>query len=207
MTATRTSRRLVAPFAILAGGVLALAGVASPAFAHDSLVGSTPEAGASVEQAPEAITLEYSSNLIDAGTLVEVTAADGTVVSTGTPSVVGTEVTQQLEPELAAGDYTVTWRVTSSDGHPIDSETNGPEIPFTVTVGAETPEASPTPEPSMTTQTAPDEEDGAEDDGPIEGSAGTEQTPWVAIVGAIVGIGILALAILLVTRRLRKTKP
>lgn len=216
MTSTRVSRRrasriLAAPFAIVAGAMLAVAGVASPAAAHDALIGSNPENGSSLEQAPESITLEYSANLIDAGTLVEVASGDGTIVSTGAPQIIGTEVTQALEPELPAGDYTVAWRVTSSDGHPIDSEGTGDAVAFTVTVGVpaagETPEATGTPEPEVTTPTAPDEEDGAEDDGAIEGSAGSEQTPWIAIVGAIAGIGILAAAILLITRWLRKRKP
>jgi len=215
MTSTRSPRRrasrvLAAPFAIAAGALLAVAGVASPAAAHDALIGSNPENGSSLEQAPESITLEYSANLIDAGTLVEVSSGDGTVVSTGAPQIIGTEVTQALEPELPAGDYTVEWRVTSSDGHPIDSEGTGDAVAFTVTVGAPvasgTPEASETPEPEMTTQTAPDAEDGAEDDGAIEGSAGNEQTPWIAIVGAIAGIGVMAAAILLITRWLRKRK-
>lgn len=210
MSSRRASRILAAPLALVAGALLAVAGIASPASAHDSLVASNPENGSSLEQAPDSITLEYSANLIDAGTLVEVSSADGAVVSTGAPQVVGTEVTQTLEPELPAGDYSVAWRVTSSDGHPIDSEGTGDAVAFTVTVGApvasETPEATETPEPEMTTQTAPDAEDGAEDDGAIEGSAGNDQTPWIGIVGAIAGIGILALAILLITRWLRKRK-
>lgn len=215
MTSSRTphrraARALAVPFAIVAGALLAVAGVASPAAAHDALIGSNPESGSSIEQAPESVTLEYSANLIDAGTLVEVTSGDGSIVSTGAPQVVGTQVTQALEPELPAGDYTVAWRVTSSDGHPIDSESTGDAVAFTVSVGApvasEPPAASETPEPDETTPTAPDEEDGAEDDGSIEGSAGNEQTPWIAIVGAIAGIGILAAAILLITRWLRKRK-
>ena len=91
----------------------------APAQAHDRLVSSDPESGATLESAPEEIGLTFSANVQDVGGSVDLTDGDGEKVSVGSPETDGTTVTTAIEDDLPAGDYEVRWRVVSSDGHPI----------------------------------------------------------------------------------------
>ncbi|MBC9935591.1 MULTISPECIES: copper resistance CopC family protein [unclassified Leucobacter] len=118
----RSSRSRAGLGAVLGTAVAALAlafGPASPALAHDQLVGTTPANGEVVATAPESLTLSFNNNIIEVGTVVNVTGPDGSSVAAGEPTVAGTEVVQALNPDLADGSYTVVWRVVSQDGHPI----------------------------------------------------------------------------------------
>ncbi|WP_105567407.1 copper resistance CopC family protein [Microbacterium halophytorum] len=92
----------------------------APASAHDQLVASDPAADSTVEVLPDELTLVFSGELIDAGdgTAVEVLSPAGDDVA-GDPELSGTDVTVPLAGG-AAGEYEVTWRVVSNDGHPID---------------------------------------------------------------------------------------
>ncbi len=103
----------------------------SAARAHDALVGSSPDAGATLDAAPTEIELQFSGAIQELGTQVAVTASDGTSVVDGPVQVDGTGVVQPLTPDLPAGDYTVEWRATSADGHPLSDE-----FSFTVAGGA-----------------------------------------------------------------------
>ena len=126
--------------------------------AHDELVGSTPTTGATLDAAPATVELEFSGDVQELGTEIVVTAADGSTVSEGALQVDGSTVTQPLASDLAGGEYTVDWRVTSADGHPeSDSYT------FTVT-GVKTTDVG---EASATTET------------------GSSSTAWI-VVGAVV---------------------
>lgn len=107
----------VAAVALLSSaGVL---GVSSAAQAHDELVGTTvvvdPQTGAA-----QAFELTYSNSIIEVGTEIIVTGADGADATDGTPEIEGPTVRQPLASDLAAGEYTAAWRVVSSDGHPIE---------------------------------------------------------------------------------------
>ncbi|WP_258724819.1 copper resistance CopC family protein [Cellulomonas sp. NS3] len=158
------------PTTLLATLVAVVAGVAPvllgavPAAAHSALVSSDPADGATTATAPAQVTLTFNEAAVALGTVVEVQAPDGRVVSTGDPVLAGTDVVQALAGELPAGDYSVLWRVTSADGHPIDGRlTFTAQGPTTVgaapgTAATAGPAATPTPtEPaaSGTTPTAP----------------------------------------------------
>lgn len=124
--------------ALIVGFALTL--VASPAFAHDELIGSSPAAGSEVDALPAEITLTFSGVLIDgAGTTqVVVTDASGADITGGDPVLDGTKVTQPLAASAAPGLVTVVWRVVSSDGHPVSDQ-----FTFTVAGGSgASPEAS-----------------------------------------------------------------
>ena len=124
--------------ALIVGFALTL--VASPAFAHDELVGSSPAAGSEVDALPAEITLTFSGVLIDgAGTTqIVVTDASGADITGGDPVLDGTKVTQPLAASAAPGLVTVVWRVVSSDGHPVSDQ-----FTFTVAGGSgASPEAS-----------------------------------------------------------------
>ncbi|WP_447588245.1 copper resistance CopC family protein [Microbacterium lacticum] len=124
--------------ALVVGFALTL--VASPAFAHDELIGSSPAAGSEVDALPAEITLTFSGVLIDgAGTTqIVVTDASGADITGGDPVLDGTKVTQPLAASAAPGLVTVVWRVVSSDGHPVSDQ-----FTFTVAGGSgASPEAS-----------------------------------------------------------------
>jgi hypothetical protein len=73
-----------------------------------------------VTEQPGSISLETNDELLDldGGSVIEVQGPDGRYYGDGCTIVDG--ATAAMEAELgAAGDYTVTWRVVSTDGHPI----------------------------------------------------------------------------------------
>ncbi|MGY1858242.1 copper resistance CopC family protein [Modestobacter sp. SYSU DS0290] len=117
--------------------VLLLGSGAAPARAHDGLVGSTPAAAAALPAAPSTVQLEFSGAPLPLGTRVLVTGPDGPV-SAGEPEIRGTTVVQALAAEVPAGDYTVQWRSTSSDGHPVEGS-------YGFTVAANAARAAPAP--------------------------------------------------------------
>jgi methionine-rich copper-binding protein CopC len=90
--------------------------------AHDELVGSSPQAGARLDAAPAEVELQFSGAIQELGTEVVVTAPDGTAVSDGPVLVDGAGVVQRLTTDIPAGDYTVIWRATSADGHPLSGD-------------------------------------------------------------------------------------
>jgi len=183
---------VAALIALLLGAALAMIG--APAYAHDELIGSSPAAGSEVAQLPDEITLTFSGVLLDeAGTTqVVVTDASGTDLTDGDPTLDGTKLTQPLAAGTAAsGIVTVTWRVVSSDGHPVSDQ-----FTFTVAGGADTtptesspaeasPAATATPAPTGTapapTGTAPP----ADDEG---GSPAVWIGAGVAILAALVAV-------------------
>ncbi|GEL98554.1 copper resistance CopC family protein [Cellulomonas terrae] len=131
----------------LAGLVLSLAAVvvAAPAAqAHNVLQSTSPAAGSTVPYVPEIVTLTFNEPVLFVGTQIMVHTADDTMVNIGPPILVDTTVSQAVTGELPAGEYTVLYRVTSADGHPIEDQ-----FTFTaaesMTYGATTPAASPTP--------------------------------------------------------------
>ena len=125
----RTMMRTLA--AVLLASLMLFGGAAAQA--HDELVSSDPAANATLTQAPAELNLTYSANLmnIEGGNRVRVVDSTGASVAEGEPQVKGTTVTQPLKIKDASADetYTVTWRVVSSDGHPIQGT-------YTFSVGA-----------------------------------------------------------------------
>jgi methionine-rich copper-binding protein CopC len=196
------ARRLsAAPIALAAALLTAFLVLVSPlsASAHDSLISSSPEAGSTVDTLPTELTLTFSAKLIDAegATEVVVTDAAGESVTDGPATVNGAIVTQPLMAEAEAGDYTVLWRVVSSDGHPISEE-------FSFTVANST-ESTSSPEPTSESTAEPTAEPTAAAPTATAGP-GTDVSPspeaeetspstvmiWVlAIAGVLVIVGII----------------
>lgn len=134
-TASPFSRTLIATAALAATSLLGI----NPAAAHDELVFTNPADGATLTEAPASLELTYSGDImdVDGANQVRVTNAAGESVTDGTPDIDGKVVTQDLATAAADDTYTVTWRVVSSDGHPIQGT-------FTYTVGQGSSSASST---------------------------------------------------------------
>ena len=118
------------------------------AVAHDVLERTSPAAGTTVDRMPQTVTLTFSEEPLDIGTQVVVSGPAGPV-SSGAPTIEGRDVTQAVSPSAPAGDYTVSYRVTSDDGHPV-SGTFG----FHATVGLDGSTATAGPSVHVTTDSA-----------------------------------------------------
>ena len=118
------SRRAITVITLVVVVAFVVVAVA-PAFAaapaslalHARLVGSTPKDGSSVETA-EQVVLAFNENVDATFVKVSVQGPDGSETA-GPPTVAGPEVTQVLSPDLPSGTHTVTYRVVSTDGHPV----------------------------------------------------------------------------------------
>lgn len=197
----KPTRTTLAGVIALAFAAALLAGPASPAAAHDGLVSSTPGAGETVAEAPSTVVLSFSGEILagsPTAVVIEVTDPAGTVVSEGDTAVDGVTVTQQLGPDLPAGDYTVTWRVVSSDGHPISSdfhffiaEPTGPDAAAPApTNTADQATSAPTAEPSPSATTPASDGYGG------TASGGGAEFPILLVAGIILVLGVLLVAVL-----------
>lgn len=117
----RAQQLLVRSIAVAGLLVATLFGAAGTASAHDVLESSNPADGSTVATLPDQITLTFNKNVLALGSVLKVTGPDGSVTQ-GKPTVTDNKVQQAIAPGSAAGDYSVVWRVTSADGHPISGE-------------------------------------------------------------------------------------
>jgi copper resistance protein C len=95
---------------------------AQVAEAHATLIGSSPESGSTLGIAPSEIVLEFDEKVQTNFAVVNVTGPGGSVVSTGSVSVTDSKVIAAVQPPTKAGVYTVSWRVVSDDGHPVEGQ-------------------------------------------------------------------------------------
>ena len=113
-----TVRTALGAAAVLVGAVLTLVVGATPAAAHNALTGTVPAASSSVGRTPAQVVLTFDQPAVAMGTQVLVTGPSGQVQA-GAARLVDTTVTQDVQGGAPAGTYTVAWRVTSADGHPV----------------------------------------------------------------------------------------
>ncbi|NUO33789.1 MAG: copper resistance protein CopC/CopD [Dermatophilaceae bacterium] len=125
----KRSRRLVR--LVLAALALALSGIAlaTPAWAHAELVSSTPASGTRLEAPPRSVQLTFTESVDLVAGGLRLLDGSGRTLATPEPVASGRTVTWPMPPSLGRGAYVVTWRVVSSDGHPVDGA-------FTFGVGA-----------------------------------------------------------------------
>lgn len=116
-------------------GILGLPGVA---WGHASLIQSSPEANAVLEEAPERVELTFNEPLQTAFMSIQVTNQDGQRVDTGETRLLPTNssvMEGDLKTDLPSGVYTIQWRAISADGHRIEGI-----IPFQVALAGQTGE-------------------------------------------------------------------
>ncbi|MCD2469039.1 copper resistance protein CopC [Streptomyces sp. MBT42] len=128
-----TARTLILPLALTVTWA-----AAPPAAAHTDLVSSSPARGASLDRPPTAIRLTFSNEMTERYAKVALTAPDGSAADVAGLDVSGRTATLPVEPGLAAGTYTVGYRVVSADGHPVAGS-----FAFTVERPGPTPTSSP----------------------------------------------------------------
>ncbi|MFY7064234.1 copper resistance CopC family protein [Nocardiopsis changdeensis] len=204
MTRNHTSplRRALVPAAVLAAALVA---APAPALAHDVLTGSNPEDGATLDTAPEEVVLSFNNAPMEggSGSAVVVTGPDGeTTYEDGDLVFDGLDVSVGLSPLDEAGEYTIGYRVVSSDGHPIQGSLTFTATEEAVTAAAPAEESA---EPAEDAGASAAEESPAE----VEASeAAAEDEGGSSLpVGliAIVAVGVIAIAaVAVVALRLRK---
>jgi hypothetical protein len=115
--ATRGAARRVPVLVALVCGAAAAVLTAVPAAAHNSLASSNPADGQQVPSVPAEVVLTFAEPAIALGTQVVVVGPTGEIQQ-GQPELFDATVRQPLRGGAPAGAYTVSWRVTSVDGHP-----------------------------------------------------------------------------------------
>jgi methionine-rich copper-binding protein CopC len=155
--------------------------VLTPAMAnaHAVLESSSPAKDSSIATAPTEVVLTFGEPVMGGFTELALIGPDGTSHwEAGKPIIGGEKVSAPLKQLGETGKYTIQYRVTSDDGHPVSGS-----LSFTLTAASST---SPTPAPapvaatgetptSSPTFAAPASEDGL----PV--------WPWIA--GAVVLLG------------------
>ncbi|WP_169252862.1 copper resistance CopC family protein [Brevibacterium sp. 'Marine'] len=141
-----TNRMLTVLALVLVAFLLPVA----PASAHEAVTGTNPENGQKLSTAPEAIEISFSDTPLSMGSKIQITDSSGTNWAKGDVEIDGDAAVQPIKSGAPAGEYTVTWRVVSSDSHPIDGT-----FSFTATNGASTSSA-PTPKQTKNDSSAPE---------------------------------------------------
>jgi copper resistance protein C len=169
---------------------------AAGAQAHDELLSHTPEDGATVETMPEELTLTFSNVPVALGSVVQIQDSTGTNWADGEVQITDTEVSQPIKVDAPAGEYSVVWRVVSSDAHPIEGNftftvesgaegTEGASAGASASAGAGTEAGAGTPEPIETQEN------------PAGGPAGVtvagQTVPWsvLGMVAVLVVLGVV----------------
>ena len=178
---------------------------AAPASAHDAAESSSPAQGATVATPPEEVSVTFNNDPLALGSQIQVKDTDGTNWAEGPVEIVDNVASQKLRAGAPAGQFTVLWRVVSSDSHPIEgtfsftatagaagsgTTATGTTAPGSSTAPAEAPTAG-TAQPGTTTSPAP-----APD--------ASEPFPWSLVLFAGTALGIL-IALAVLARRNLKT--
>ncbi|CAI9419303.1 copper resistance CopC family protein [Nocardioides sp. T2.26MG-1] len=187
MTALQKLRRSVVRTLVVAlMAALSLLGT-GPAQAHTDLVRSSPAEGERLSAPPREIELQFSED-VDPGLSTVVLSRDGSdpvrleVVGGEQPSVL--LATVPAETASATGAWSVGYRVTSVDGHPVDGS-----VDFIV--------AGSGPAPRPAGEVPPEEDDPTTVTGAAESRAlGTGRSLWqyagpAILIGALVMLGTL----------------
>ncbi len=168
---------------LLAGLALLLG--AAPAFAHTKLQSSDPADGASLDTAPQRVSLTFNENMTPGFSTINVVGPEGgTRYETGEVAVEGGVVSTELLPLGPAGRYEIGYRVVSADGHPVTGS-----VAFTLTTpGPGASAATPAPAAPPAGAAAPPPAAAALDDD----GGGTPVWPWIIGAVVLVGGGVVA---------------
>jgi methionine-rich copper-binding protein CopC len=169
---------------LLAGLALLLG--ATPALAHTRLLSSDPTDGASLDTAPEHVSLTFNETMTPGFSTITVVGPDGAHYETGQVGAEGGTVSIALLPLSPAGRYEIGYRVVSADGHPVTGS-----VAFTLTApgpGATTAAPEPSAAPAAPAATAAPPPAAA----PAESDSGMPVWPWIVGAVVLVGGGVVA---------------
>ncbi|HEX8628594.1 MAG TPA: copper resistance CopC family protein [Catenuloplanes sp.] len=122
MRRSRLRHRAAGLLAAAAAALALVLATAGPAAADATLESSSPLDGATLDVAPQAVTLTF--NEVVQARLATVALTDGTGATIAVAKAFADRATviQPLPADLAAGRYTVAYRIVSADGHPVTGQ-------------------------------------------------------------------------------------
>ena len=179
-------------------------GFASPAFAHNFLVSSTPAAGQTLTKLPSRFIITTNEGLLDlsghgAGFAFDIEDAHHRFYGDGCVSVDGPSMS--IAPTIgAAGTYKVIWQIVSADGHIVSNDytfTWAPSGSFTPSAGASHPQDC----DGKSGGTAPPDPHLGQDATKLP-SANLGLV--LGIGGGVVGLGLVLTLVILLTGRKKK---
>lgn len=177
----------IAALATMPAAALSLV-VATPVSAHDVLVSTSPTDGGTVDEPIDAVELTFNNPV--SNEFAQVTVLDGNQTSyqQGPPEVVGPTVTQPVGA-LPDGTYDVSFRIVSSDGHPVSGT-----FTFTVTGagggGQSSPQADTDAPPAADDAATPAAAATTNDDGGLSGMTAIGLVAGGLVI--IAGVGYFA---------------
>lgn len=128
--------------------------------AHAELVASSPAVGSHIGVLPSQVSVTFDGNLLTIGgsktNVLVVRDPQGTQIDAQNSRVSGATLTVDVNPATVTGEFSVSWRVVSGDGHPEEGS-------YRFTVGglqsaispAPSALATPSPAPAKSSVTAP----------------------------------------------------
>ncbi len=108
-----------AAVALLVAAALAVAVGCGSAFAHTTLIASDPDQNAVLTAGPHRVSATFDEPLQTTFAAMTVVGPDAHLWSCDNPQVAGAVLSVAVRPLGPAGTYTVHYRVTSADGHPV----------------------------------------------------------------------------------------
>ncbi|MDD7834676.1 MULTISPECIES: copper resistance CopC family protein [Paenarthrobacter] len=196
----RTIRPLLAAVVAAFAFASALLFSAAPASAHDVAESTAPANGATVAEVPASVSITFNNRPLAIGSGVTVTAG-GENWADGPVEIIDSQAVQKLRPGAPAGEYTVVWRVVSSDSHPIEGT-----FKFTATAGSTTAAsgtAAASPSGSATSATVPSVGSAPPGTGSSAPAADASQPfPWSIVVIAAVAVALVIFLAVTARRKL-----
>jgi methionine-rich copper-binding protein CopC len=200
----RTIRPLLAAVVAALAFASALLFSAAPASAHDVAESTTPANGAAVTEVPASVAITFNNRPLAIGSGVTVTAG-GENWADGPVEIIDNQAVQKLREGAPAGEYTVVWRVVSSDSHPIEGT-----FTFTATAGSTTSAGASagasTSAPASSSAGVPTAGTGAPGNASSEPAADASQPfPWSIVGLAVVAVGLVIFLAVTARRKLAAT--
>lgn len=119
--------------------------------AHAELVSSNPAIGAHLDSLPTRVEVTFDGNLLNIGSaktnVLVVKDPKGGQIDAKNSHVSGATLSVDVNSVATNGEFTVSWRVVSGDGHPEEGS-------YTFAVGQATVSALPTPSTSTSPATS-----------------------------------------------------
>jgi methionine-rich copper-binding protein CopC len=178
------SRALLRTLAVTVLAGLALLLGTLPASAHTRLESSDPADGASLDTAPQTVTLTFNEAIPAEFSAITVIGPDGVAYQTGPVSADGGRVSTAVSPLGPAGRYEIGYRVVSDDGHPVTGS-----VSFTLTTPG-TPPTSAVAAPTTGAAAGPSAPASAAATTAADG--GMPVWPWIVGAVVLVGAGVVA---------------
>jgi putative copper export protein/methionine-rich copper-binding protein CopC len=178
-----------------------------PALAHLHLRSSVPAAEAALDTVPREIRLVFSEPAELSVSSIRLTGPDGSAIELGAIALDLGSARALVAPiagSLAPGEYTVSWRTASADGHPVEGHYSFRIAPAAYGLAVAAP---PTPTTGMAgSQAGPDSQtasatSGSEESGDLDvGSPLYVAVRWLNFAALLGVVGAVAFALLVAHR-------